>query len=388
MATVPQRPQAGIFRGYKGLKLRENIAGYVFIAPALLIITVFGFFPILYSIYMSITNWRPGRITFVGLANFSKAIGDWVGLLIFLVGIGFFVLAYWVWNNALSSVSNRRLIVGVIIALVLVAGGYILTIGWDRMIEAGDTRFLNSLPITLFYSIGTVPLELILGLGLAYILFQKIRGQEIFRMLYFLPYITPSVATAVVFRDFFSQEKFSVANQLLDIFGIPAKKWLFESRPFNNVMFGLNLEGFLAGPSMALVAIIIYGIWTFVGYNVVVFLAGLGSIPKETYEAAEIDGANQWQMFRHVTMPLISPVTFYLALVAFIGTFKAFNHLYVMRSPNALGTTDVASIAIFDTFYKKADYSPAAAQAIILFLIIAALTFIQNKLLGEKVFYD
>jgi len=120
---------------------------------------------------------------------------------------------------------------------------------------------------------------------------------------------------------------------------------------------------------------------------VIVFLAGLGSIPNETYEAAEIDGASHWQMFRHVTVPLISPVTFYLALVAFIGTFKAFNHIYVMRTPNALGTVDVASVAIFDTFYKMNNYGYAAAQAIILFVIIAALTYAQNRIFSEKVFY-
>jgi multiple sugar transport system permease protein len=138
---------------------------------------------------------------------------------------------------------------------------------------------------------------------------------------------------------------------------------------------------------MALVSVILYGIWTFVGYNVVVFLAGLGSIPNEVYEAAEIDGASHWQLFRHVTIPLISPVTFYLALVAFIGTFKAFNHIYVMRTPNALGTTDVASITIFDTFYKINNYGYAAAQAVILFVIIAGLTYAQNKLFSERVFY-
>ena len=206
-------------------------------------------------------------------------------------------------------------------------------------------------------------------------------------MLYFLPYITPIVATAVVFREIFSYEKFSMANQVLSWFGADPKKWLFEPRPFINVVFGTNLEGMIAGPSMALVSIIAYGVWTFVGYNVVIFLAGLGSIPKETYEAADIDGANQWQMFRHVTVPLISPVTFYLAVVAFVGTFKAFNHAYVMRLPSAQGTVDLASLAIFDTFYKLNNYSPAATQAIVMFVIIAALTYIQNKFFSSKVFY-
>jgi multiple sugar transport system permease protein len=371
----------------KSLAMRENIAGYLFIAPAVLIIGLFGLFPILYSLYMSVIDWRPVRRDWVGIGNFQKAVGDWVGLLSVIAGIGLMVLAFWIWNKALRSMSNRKLVVGVLAALVLVAAGYAFIMGWGRMLYAGDKRFLNSLPVTFFYSLGTVPAELAIGLVIAYLLFQKIRGKEFLRMLYFLPYITPSVATAVVFRDLFSQEQFSIMNQVLAWFGMAPQKWLMESRPFMNVMFGLKLEGYLAGPSMALVSIIVYGIWTFVGYNVVIFLAGLGSIPKETYEAADIDGANQWQMFRHVTIPLISPVTFYLALVAFIGTFKAFNHIYVMRLPSAQGTADVASIAIFDTFYKLNSYSYAAAQAIILFLIIAGLTYVQNHLFSEKVFY-
>jgi ABC-type sugar transport system permease subunit len=116
-------------------------------------------------------------------------------------------------------------------------------------------------------------------------------------------------------------------------------------------------------------------------------LAGLGSISQELYEAAEIDGANTFQLFRYITLPLLSPVTFYLALIAFIGTFKAFNHIYVMRVPSALGTVDVASITVFDTFYKANQYGYAATQAIILFVIILSLTLVQNKVFGERVFY-
>ena len=260
-----------------------------------------------------------------------------------------------------------------------------------RVIEVGDTRFLEALPITLFYSLGTVPAEIVIALVLAYILFQKIKGQEFFRMLYFLPYITPVVATAVVFRTIFSPRETSLANQFIEwvSFGSMGPfKWLFELKPFNVIFFGLEgLEGFWAGPSMALVSITFFGIWTYIGYNTVIFLAGLGAISTDLYEAAEIDGAGQWKMFRHITLPLLSPVTFYLALIAFIGTFKAFNHIYVMRVPSALGTVNTTSITIFDTFYKSNQFGYAAAQAFILFIIILALTFAQNKIFGDRVFY-
>jgi len=136
-----------------------------------------------------------------------------------------------------------------------------------------------------------------------------------------------------------------------------------------------------------LVSIMIFGIWTFVGYNTVIFLAGLGSISKEIYEAAQIDGANAWDLFRSITFPLLSPVTFYLFLVSFIGTFKAFNHIFVMQVPAAQNTVQTATVEIFNIFYKGNNYGYAAAQAVLLFLVILGLTFAQNKLLGDKVFY-
>ncbi len=369
------------------MDIQEQLTGYLFIAPALIVISIFGLFPIFYAVYMSTFRWRVRKTKFLGLGNYEKALGDWQGVAIFILGFLLLALAYWVWRRASRAWSTAKLVTGLVTALVLTGAGWSLMTGWQRMLASGDDNFLNALPITVFYALGTVPAEIGLALILAYLLYQKIRGQELFRMLYFLPYITPAVAAAVVFRTIFNPRDTSLANQFLNWIGMESQKWLFESRPFVNVMFGLNLEGLKAGPSMALVAVIFFGIWTYVGYNTVIFLAGLGSISNELYEAAQIDGANRWQSFRHITMPLLSPVTFYLALIAFIGTFKAFNHLYVMRSPAALGTVDTTSLVIFDTFYKANQFGYATAQAIILFFIILALTLVQNKVFGEKVFY-
>ncbi|NOZ29396.1 MAG: sugar ABC transporter permease [Chloroflexi bacterium] len=382
-ATLPR----GGRKHFRWLAIQEQITGYLFILPAVLLITIFGLFPIGYAFYMSLHRWRVRKGGFIGLANYEKAIGDWTGALIWIAGFALLALAYYVWNNAFKEESDRRLIAKLLAALILIAAGLAISSGWERMLEAGDEDFLNSLRITLYYALGTVPVEIGLALLLAYILFQQIRGQELFRMIYFLPYITPVVATAVVFRTIFSPRETSLINQLLSLVGLGPYKWLFEPKPFTQVMFGWSLEGFLAGPSMALVSIIFYGIWTYVGYNTVIFLAGLGSIPSELYEAAEIDGANGWQLFRHITLPLLSPVTFYLSLIAFIGTFKAFNHIYVMRMPSAQGTVDTASVTIFDTFYKANQYGYATAEAFLLFLVILGLTLAQNKVFGERVFY-
>lgn len=388
MAANTASPKKSSYIGLTtGQKIRENLTGYLFVLPSLVIIGLFGLFPIVYSIYMSTINWRVTKGAFIGLGNYQKALGNLTGVLIFLAGVALIVAAFFVWNLALRASRDSTLVAGIAFALALVAAGWVLSSGWGQMMVSGDKHFLNSLPITLFYSIGTVPAELILGLIIAYILFQKIRGKELFRMIYFLPYVTPAIASAVVFTTIFSPKDISLANTVLSWFNSKPLKWLIEPNPAVNVIFGAKLTGFLSGPSLALVAVMVFGVWTFVGYNVVIFLAGLGGIPKEVYEAAEIDGAGSYQMFRHVTIPMISPVTFYLALVAFIGTFKAFNHIYVMRTANALGTLDVASVTIFDTFYKVNNYGYAAAQAVILFIIIAGLTFAQNKLFSDKVFY-
>lgn len=374
-------------RGLRWLEVREQITGYLFILPSVLIITIFGFFPIGYAFYMSMRRWRVVKGNFIGFDNYQKALGDFTGVLLLVVGFVLLILAYTLWNKAFKSDSTSGMVLKLGGAFILIGGGFSLWTGWGRMLAEGDTNFLHSLPITLYYALGTVPMELALALVLAYILFQNIKGKEFFRMLYFLPYITPVVAAAVVFRTIFSPRDSSLANTVLAWFNIDSQKWLFEPKSMNQILFGLEIEGFWAGPSMALFAVILFGIWTYVGYNTVIFLAGLGSIPEELYEAAKIDGASQWHLFRHITLPLLSPVTFYLAIIAFIGTFKAFNHIYVMRVPSAQGTVDVASVTIFDTFYKANQYGYAAAQAIILFFIILGLTYVQNKVFGERVFY-
>lgn len=368
------------------LKTREQVTGYLFILPALIVILVFGLFPIGYSLYMSLFNWRVTKGAFVGGNNYLLIFGSWTNLLITLVGIALIVGAFWIWSNAFKSLNKGQNIAKIVGALVMILGGVIFITGWGYMYESGNESFLTSLIVTLYYAVGTVPAEVILGMILAFLLYQDIVGKDFFRMIYFLPYVTPSVSSAVVFQIIFSLRETSIANMVVGWFGISPQKWRFEPKPLLNLL-GINLSGFFAGPSLALLSIMVYGIWSFVGYNTVIFLAGLGNIPKETYEAAEIDGATKSQMFRSITMPLLSPTTFYLTLIGFIGTFKAFNHIYVLRTPSAGDSVITTSLLIFDNFYKANQYGVATAQAIVLFLVILGLTLAQNKLMGERVFY-
>jgi ABC-type sugar transport system permease subunit len=256
---------------------------------------------------------------------------------------------------------------------------------------------------TVFYSVGTVPVQLSVSLILAYILFQGVRGRGAFRLLYFMPYIAPSVATAVVFRRIFTLRDTGLMNRFVGLLGIEPLRWLHEAKGINlvlidviNQIFGSSLtwpqladplNAVLSGPSLALVSIIIYNWWVFVGYDTVIYLAGLGSIPNELYEAAEIDGAGRWAVFRKITIPLLSPTTFFLTIIATIGTFKAFNHIYMMKEIQARDTVDTASILIFETFRADAKYGEAAAMAFVLFGVILVLSQIQNRIGERLVFY-
>jgi len=373
-------------------KRSEWLTGYLFILPATVLILVFGLFPIGYALYMSVFRWRIRQGAFIGLDNYADVLGNGWGALAFFGGLLLIMVAHWLWTDAFRRSGGTYLRVAG--AAVLLASGVFVALGWSLMREAGDDRFLSGLVRTVYYGFGSVPVQIFLALGLASLLFQKIRGQELFRMVYFLPYVTPAVAGAAIFRSLFSPRPERPVNTLLDFFGIPPQQWMFEARPVTQLLFGGWLEkvgvtdfsGFWAGPSLALVTVIFFGIWTFTGYNAVIFLAGLGNIPKQLYEAAAIDGATRRQQFSMITVPLLSPVTFYLTVLGFIGTFQAFSHIYVMRDRATRDAVDTASIVIFDTFYGRNNFSLAAAQSVVLFAIILVLTLLQNRFLGSRVF--
>ncbi|HEX7003715.1 MAG TPA: sugar ABC transporter permease [Trueperaceae bacterium] len=395
--------------GRTGHRFGEKLTAYLFILPSVFLIAVFGLFPIGYAFYMSLFRWRIRKGGYIGFEHYSDLVGSWGAALAFAVGLAALLVAHWLWTSAFSREGLRRW-GRFIVALVLTAAGVAIALGWSTMMREGSEEFLASLVRTLFYALGTIPVQIALALVLATLLFQKIRGKEGFRMIYFLPYVTPQVAAAVVFAQLFSPRgsslapgSLSPANQVLAFLGIEPQRWLFEPRPLLELLFGeqitafngwlaslgvaWQLDGLWLGPSLALVSIIIFGVWTYTGLNVVIFLAGLGGIPGELYEAAEIDGANSRQKFWSITVPLLSPVTYYLTLLGFIGSLQAFSQLYVMRTPFARDTVDTASILIFDTFYKASNFSLAAAQSFLLFFVILFVTITQQRVMGKQVFY-
>jgi multiple sugar transport system permease protein len=305
-------------------------------------------------------------------------------------GVLLLILAWRLWTSAVSHTSDRAFIFRGLAALFLLIGAWLLISEIPSVIEAGDKDLWGGLQVTVFYSLGTVPFQLSISLVLAYLLFQNVRGKEGFRVVYFLPYVTPAVASAVVFNLIFGPRASSPINAIITFFGGEQQKWLMEPNGVFTILgrsIGLDVPNWAAGPSLALVVIIIYSIWTYVGYDTVIYLAGLGNISNEINEAAAIDGANRWQIFRHITLPLLSPTTYFLSLIAVIGTFKAFNHIYVLRDQLALGTVDTMSVAIFDEFFTKSRFGHASAMAFVLFAIILGLTYVNNKVQGTRVFY-
>jgi multiple sugar transport system permease protein len=316
--------------------------------------------------------------------------GIWPQVITITSGVILLVIGWFVWNGASKEVTNRWFWLRILAALGLLVGGWILIGELPQIIASGDEDLWNGLKVTIFFSVGTVPFQLAISMFLAILLFQKLRASEFFRMVFFLPYVTPFIASAAVFRQIFANRDTALFNMLLRSLGGEGLAWLQESKGVFHIIgeqMGLDLPAWAAGPSLALVVVIIHSVWTYVGYDTVIYLAGLGNIPEELNEAAAIDGANKWGVFRHITFPLLSPTTYFLSLIAIIGTFKAFATLWVFRESLALGTTDTFSVAIFLEFFEKLRYGYASALAFVLFGIILTLTYINNRVQGSRVFY-
>ncbi|MFN8467017.1 MAG: sugar ABC transporter permease [Caldilineaceae bacterium] len=324
----------------------------------------------------------------VAAADAAGGLAIWSQLVLISAGIALLLLAWWIWDRAGGRSSTLGTFARLAAAAALLAGAWLLIGELPRAIGAGDPVWWNGLLVTFFYAVGTIPAQLVIALVLAVLLFQDIRGRTFFRVAFFLPYIAPFVGTAAVFKLIFSSRPGAPVNAILGFFGLGPLLWLNSPQGiFSLVAPSLGLPPLASGPSLALVVIMIFGIWTFFGFNTVIFLAGLGNIPREMYEAAAIDGGGRWAQFRHITLPLLSPTIYFLTLYSVIGTFKAFNHIYVLRTGAALGTTDTASVVIFQTFKRDTRYGYASALAILLLLVIIALTAANNRLANKRVFY-
>lgn len=221
----------------------------------------------------------------------------------------------------------------------------------------GDGRFLQAINNTFVYAAATVPTSIIAALGLAYLLNNKVYFKKTLRMAFFIPYISNTVALAAVFKFLFNRE--GIINRGL------------------NALIGMEPLNWITTPSVNKIPVILLVVWTAIGYELVIYMAALQNVPKNLYEAADIDGATGWSKFWKITFPMISPTTFYLCIVRFIAVFKIFSSVNIMT----LGTSQASNTSIVQQIYtaafSKYQFGYASAEAMVLFVMILIITRIQ-----------
>lgn len=219
---------------------------------------------------------------------------------------------------------------------------------------------------TLLYSAIYVPCSIVLSLGLAMLL-NKAWGKMFYRAVFFLPQIVTSVGIAVVWSWIY-QPQFGILNMILKFFGIQGKEWLRD-------------------PSTAMGAVIVMSIWWGLGYNIVLFLAGLQNVPRTYVEAAKIDGANERQVFFYITVPLISPTTLLVTITTMINAFQVFDQMFLLTSGGPAKKTYTMAIHIYQTAFKSYELGKASTAALLLFFVVVAVSVIQFKLSDKWVHY-
>lgn len=233
---------------------------------------------------------------------------------------------------------------------------------------AGDGKFRQSIGNTFLYSFIKLPLDMAFALGCALLLDQKMPFRRFFRSAYFAPVVVPIVASALIWVWFYDPG-IGPFNQMLAAFGLKPLQWLNDEKT-------------------ALLSIILFSTWKGLGYDIVIFLTGLQSIPEVYIEAARIDGASPWQIFSRIKLPLLSPVVYFVILMGIINSFKVFTEISVM-TPNGgpMYSTAVMVYYIYETAFTKSRFGRAAAASVILFVLVLLLTRIQ-KGIGQKSVYS
>ncbi len=279
------------------------VAPYLFLGPALLLFIAFVLLPMVFGVWLSLLEWdvlSPPR--FVGLDNYEELL-----------------------------VSRR---------------------------------FRFSIWVTILYTVGSVPLGIILSLLCALALNQNIRFRTFFRSALVLPTVTSLVAVGLLWRFIFSSE-YGIVNYVLALLEISPVPWLAQS-------------------PWALISVMIVDIWRHLGYNMVIILAGLQAIPSEVFEAAKIDGASSWQRFRYVTVPLLRPTLLFVSVISIISSFRSFDHIYVMTNGGPGDDTTVWVVYLYQQAFQFFRMGLASAAAYVLFALLLLLTFVQMRLFDKE----
>ncbi|MFO3715720.1 MULTISPECIES: carbohydrate ABC transporter permease [Anaerococcus] len=228
-----------------------------------------------------------------------------------------------------------------------------------------DPQFKLAMKNTFIYAVTVVPLSLIISMIIALILHEKIKGSEFFETIFFIPYLTSVIAIGIVFRYLFHGQ-YGFINYVLEIFGIG---------PFD----------FLNNRNYNMPALIIFGIWNSLAFNIIVILSGLRGIDKNYYRVAETFGASKSEQFFRITLPALSKIITFLFLTSFIQAFKVYNEVFALFNGKAgVGNRLVTAVFyIYNKFYVEYRYGQAMAAAVLLFLMLLLLTFVQRKIIEK-----
>jgi multiple sugar transport system permease protein len=294
-------------RGGYDVRRQQALAGYVFVAPAMVIFFVFTLLPVACALYLSFTNYDVfTRMDWVGASNYSYVFED--------------------------------------------------------------EFFWRALRNTLEYTVWMIPLSMAIGLGLAMLLNQKLRGLGVYRTVYYVPVVTSMVAVAMIWIQLFDP-----------LYGV-----------ISNAVEGIGIKGinWLGDPNLAMPSIIAVSVWKVIGWNMLIYLAGLQGIPEYLKEAAAIDGANRWQSFWKITLPLLQPTTFFIFVTSTIGAFQVFDQVYVMTGGGPANATTTLVHQIYNAAFKAIDMGYAAAMSFVLFGIILVVSLLSMRGIRGEVAYQ
>jgi multiple sugar transport system permease protein len=265
--------------------------------------------------------------------------------------------------------------IGLFTLIPVVVGFFLSFTSWDMLSDPEwvglenyadllkDRQFWNALRNTLVYTLIVIPGGLAVSMLLAVALNSKIKGTAIYQAIFFLPYVSSTVAIALVWKWIYHPD-YGVLNAILNAVGLPGVDWLVD-------------------PNVALGSVAMVQIWQTAGYNMVLLLAGLRAIPKEYYEAAKVDGSSPWTTFWSITVPLLMPTIFFVTTMSIIASFQVFNLIYVMTGGGPGNSTKVYVFYLWENGFSFFKMGYASALAYVLFIIILAITLIQARFLGR-----